>query len=71
MHRQASRIIAKFGGARRLAYVCGMEPSRVYKWTYPKAKGGTGGIIPSACVSAVQVAAETAGIELKAEDWLP
>jgi hypothetical protein len=48
-----------------------MEPSRVYKWTYPKDKGGTGGIIPSACVSAVQVAAETAGIELKAEDWLP
>lgn len=71
MHRQAARIIARFGGVRRLAYVTGMEPSRIYKWTYPKARGGTNGIIPSACVATIQVAAETAGVELKAEDWLP
>lgn len=71
MHRQAHKIIKKFGGARRLAYAAGLEPSRVYKWTYPKDRGGTGGMIPSSVVATIQVAAETAGIELKPEDWAP
>ena len=71
MHQQAQRIVDKFGGPRRLAYAAGLEPSRVYRWLYPKDRGGTGGIIPSSAVSLVQVAALMANVELTAEDWAP
>jgi hypothetical protein len=71
MHQQASKIVKKFGGPRRLAKLADMEPSRVYKWTYSKGKGGTGGIVPSSCVDAVQAAAKRGGIVLTDEDWAP
>jgi hypothetical protein len=71
MHQQAVKIIQKFGGARRLAALTDMDPSRIYKWTYPKDKGGTGGVIPSSCVEKVQHAAVVAGVSLSAEDWAP
>jgi hypothetical protein len=71
MHQQAAKILQKFGGARRLAHLAALDPSRVYKWTYSKEKGGTGGVIPSSCVEKVQAAAVSAGISLTAEDWAP
>lgn len=71
MHKQAQRIVDKFGGPRRLAYAAGLEPSRVYRWLYPKARGGTGGIIPSAAVAQVQQAALVANVDLTPEDWAP
>jgi hypothetical protein len=71
MYQQSSRIIDKFGGARRLAKLLGFEPSRVYKWTYPKEKGGTDGLVPAACIRAIQSLAELEGVVLTESDWAP
>jgi hypothetical protein len=67
---QAQRIIEKFGGARSLARALDKlgdpnvkrDPSVVFRWSYSKAKGGTGGRIPSTILDAVQAAARLEGI---------
>ncbi len=41
----AERIVARFG-VERLASWTGRHRSRVHAWTWPTAKGGTGGAIP-------------------------
>lgn len=68
---QAARIIDKFGGARRLAPFLGLVPSAVYRWTHPRSKNGTGGLIPAPHVHAVLRAADLLGITLTPEDWAP
>lgn len=42
----ASRVIKKCGGHQAVADLTGVSLQRVYCWTYSKAKGGTGGVIP-------------------------
>lgn len=44
----AQRVVDAFGGASRLSNLTGIDKSSVYRWTYPKAKGGTEGAIPHA-----------------------
>jgi len=68
---QASRIITKFGGVPALARAIGSRPQRIYKWTYPPERGGTGGYIPPAVIPRVKEAAEFLDIALTAEDWAP
>lgn len=44
----AGRVITKCGGAKEVSKAIGMKTTvGVYKWTYPKDKGGTGGLIPA------------------------
>jgi hypothetical protein len=43
----ASNVIAKCGGAVRTAEIVGVKPPTVYRWTYPKERGGTGGLVPA------------------------
>lgn len=71
MHKQADKILKKLGGPRRVAVGIGVDPTTVYKWTYEKDRGGTGGIIPSASVAKVQKLSVVMGVELTAEDWTP
>lgn len=68
---QAERIIAKFGNANVLAEAIGYERSTVYRWTYPKKKGGTGGFIPTRAQRHVRYAAKRLGIKLTPSDWFP
>lgn len=75
---QASRIIGKFGGARRLCAILKhlgpeheLSPSSIYRWDYPKSKGGTGGVIPTAAMKSVILAARLEGIFLTPEDFYP
>ncbi|SOD41341.1 hypothetical protein [Nitrosovibrio sp. Nv4] len=73
---QADRIIAKFGGARGLARALQAlgdthqlrSPAVIYRWTYPKTRGGTGGKIPSSALDAVIRAARLEGILITADD---
>jgi hypothetical protein len=75
---QAERVIAKFGGARRL-YAALKEidpvncrtPSIIYRWTYPRQKGGTGGVIPTAAWTGILKAARIEGIFLTEDDFFP
>lgn len=44
-HTPADRILSRFG-AGRIAEWTGRHRSRVHAWTWPTAKGGTGGVVP-------------------------
>lgn len=75
---QAERIYEKFGGVKNLTAAInalGPEYSRtihaVYKWSYPREKGGSGGVIPSHAIGTVQKAAIMMGIHLTVEDLYP
>jgi len=68
---QARRIFIKFGGPRRVAAATGHDPSCVYRWDYPKSKGGTGGIVPLDALRKVRIAARAEGILLTDEDLSP
>lgn len=41
----ARTVIAKIG-VDKVAEITGKHVSRVYRWMYPKSRGGTGGLIP-------------------------
>ena len=53
----AARIIARFG-VKRLSAWTGRHASRVHAWTWPRAKGGTGGAVPLACRPAIIAGAQ-------------
>jgi len=76
---QAVQVIFKFGNARKLADAikeCCPEsehynPATIYRWTYPKEAGGTGGVIPAPALKTVIKAARYAGVMLTPEDLTP
>lgn len=43
----AARVIAKCGGYRTVSDWLGLSVAQVYKFTYAREKGGTGGLIPA------------------------
>jgi len=73
----AERVIKKFGNAYRMSEATKLlgnpklyrSPSVIFRWTYPKEKGGTGGNIPSSAIKAVKAAARIAGVLLLPEDF--
>lgn len=68
---QAQRVIAKFGGALKLAAAMDIDASCVYRWTYPKSRGGSGGVIPGKSIANVLRVARLHGVMLTAEDLDP
>ena len=65
----ASRIIEKFGGASNVAEIVGTERNAVYKWTYPKERGGSDGLIPSKYHGLLLKAARDRKLKLKPKDF--
>ena len=43
----ANTIIEICGGFKAVAQMTGRAVSRVHRWTYPKDRGGTGGLVPA------------------------
>jgi amino-acid N-acetyltransferase len=76
---QAERVIAKFGGPYKLAKAVAalgragakLNPATIYRWVYPKAKGGTDGLIPTSSLHLVLEAARYDGIFLSTDDLDP
>lgn len=75
---QAERVIAKFGNARDLARALARlaperhrNPANVYRWTYPRASGGTDGLIPAKAMADVLAAAAIEGVFLSPDDLDP
>lgn len=69
---QAERIVKKFGGARRLSSILLLvgkprDPANIYRWTYSKERGGTGGLIPTSAWPDIIRAAKYDGILIDAE----
>lgn len=65
----AGRIIKKFGTAYKLSKAIGVEPQTVYRWTYPKDKGGADGVIPLGQHQRIYDAAKRLGIRVTLEDF--
>ncbi|MDR6952321.1 hypothetical protein J2X65_001676 [Ancylobacter sp. 3268] len=70
-HEPASSLIEKLGGPTAVALAVGCNLSRVYRWTYSKEAGGTGGIIPQRHYPALIDEARRKGITLTINDFLP
>lgn len=63
-------IIKKFGGPQVVAKICGVDVSRVYRWTYPKGRRhGTGGLIPLNHQHTLLSAAVERGVDLSPDDF--
>ena len=67
----ASTIIEICGGFKAVAEITGRDETRVRRWTYPKEKGGTGGLIPTECQQALMSAARQSGGPLRPEHFFP
>lgn len=65
----ASTVIAKIGGVDVAAKVTGKHVSRIYRWTYPREKGGTGGVIPHDDATKLLKHASEHKLELTAADF--
>jgi len=66
----AARLIDKFGGHEALAEVLGIRVVSVYRMTYPRERGGTGGTVPQKHHAKLFKAARDMGIDLKADDLI-
>lgn len=66
----AKSIIAKIG-IDAVCDVTGKHVSRVYRWMYPKSRGGTGGLIPQSDAPALLAYAKQNGIDLSPAEFFP
>jgi hypothetical protein len=67
----ASRVIARLGGEAMVSAVTGTAYTAPYRWQAPRAKGGTGGLIPQRHHRRLLDYARSKGIPLTAEEFLP
>lgn len=67
MLNDAAHIIQLFGGVKPLALAINKDPATIYRWTYPKHKGGTGGLVPSSALKKIHAAAQSLNITLDAD----
>lgn len=65
----AQRIIDKCGGPSKVAEMVGVHVTRVHRWTYPKSRGGTDGLIPTQQQRKLLDAAIARGINLTPADF--
>jgi hypothetical protein len=69
MENPASYLIKKSGGHERVAEWTGASVTSVYRWTYPKSKGGTGGRVPQDRIQPWIDNARAHGIDLQLSDF--
>lgn len=67
----ALHVIKKCGGPPATAKLAGRDVSTVYRWTYPKERGGYGGSIPDEDKRTLLLNAPGAGIDLTWDDFNP
>lgn len=67
----AKNIVEKFGGTKALADALGIQTSAVLKWTYPKERSGTNGLIPTQKQIEIIAAAKRLGVKLSPKDFFP
>lgn len=65
----ARTILAKIGGVDVAAKITGKHVSRIYRWTYPREKGGTGGVVPHEDATKLLEHAKANGVDLVADDF--
>jgi hypothetical protein len=68
---QAKRIISRCGGPQAVADMLGYRLNAIYKWTYPWAKYGTGGLVPGPALAKLMHVARLYGILFTEDDLQP
>lgn len=71
MSTQAEIVISKFGKAGRLAKLLRVDRATVCRWTYPRANGGTDGMIPPKALRRVLELARSLNINITPADLYP
>lgn len=71
MLEPAHSIIQLCGGFASVASMTDRSEIRVRRWTYPKDRGGTGGLIPADCQQTLLSAARAKGIPLTPAHFFP
>lgn len=67
----AESIIKKCGGVSKTAKLAGTSENWVYRWTYPKDKGGTGGEVPAPAQRNLIAAAARGECDVTPADFFP
>ena len=66
----AASIIDRFGGPDVVQEITGADRTRVYRWTQPKNKGGTDGVIPLRPAQKLWAYAQANGISIPSDAFL-
>lgn len=69
MLNPAHTVIEICGGFAAVAEITGRHETRIRRWTYPKDRGGTGGLIPSDMQHVLLNAARKSGKDLRPEHF--
>lgn len=64
----AELVIESFGGPVNTARILGRSRSRVWRWTQPKSKRGTGGKLPADIIDVVIEKGEAYGMHFTLEE---
>ena len=66
----AASIIDRFGGPEAVQEITGADRTRVYRWTQPREKGGTDGIIPPKPARKLWAHAKATGLDIPVDLFL-
>lgn len=69
MMEPAKTVIDICGGYDAVAKMTGRSEVRVRRWTYPRDRGGTDGLIPSEIQQVLMAVAHARGIDLRPEHF--
>ncbi len=67
----AHTVIQLFGGYADTAKLLSRDETRIRRWTYPRERGGTGGIIPTKMQLRLLELAPSKGVALAPQDFFP
>lgn len=67
----AKSIIKALGGPNVVAEMTGVSRSAVWRWTLPRERGGSDGLIPMAHAVEIRKKAADLEISISAEDFFP
>lgn len=65
----AHKIICKLGGDTAVAQLLGLSQNAVYRWSYPRERGGTHGRIPARHIPRLIAHAKERGTRLRLDDF--
>lgn len=69
MKTATESVLEICGGPKAVAAMLGVDLSWVYRWTYPKESGGTGGLIPAKYQSRLLEEARKRDLPLRPEHF--
>lgn len=69
MAEPASSIIKRCGGVPTVARWLDLNRTSVLRWTHPRDKGGTGGLVPSKHQADLMAKAQESGVAIEPADF--